>query len=296
MTPTDSLACALDGLAESLKHPKHVAALDPIRADAKAVLARFFKRQKRLVVGNLGYELRVLAKHNPNVAEAHRDGTHLEYLMSADHVRRLREAADEDAKAAVLTTAVPDNYALPNAVTKGLSVDYESAMTAALAAGYDTLATDLAVAERSISADVTAEYLRERSLEALATQLSGTTVARIQTALADAYEAGADYDGLVSAVTDTFDEMAETRAGLIAQTAMNAAYNAGRKQLGLDLGFNEKSWACDGPNPCAVCLENEADGWIGIDETFSSGDDIPVAHPGCYCSLDVRASAGALAA
>lgn len=305
MTPETQLAEALDNLAdellgelyrvrESLKHPKHADQLAPIRADAETVLARFFRRQRRLLLKTLEPALRIVAGSNPNVKEA--AGKGLQHFMSADHVRRLREASADDAKEAIFA-ALPDDYLLPLAATNGMTVDYGKALTSALTAGYDTLAADFAAgADQTISADVTAAYLRERSLEELATQLSGTTVSRLQNALADAYEDGADFDGLVEAVKDEYADMAVTRAQTIAQTGMNSAYNAGRKQLGLDLGFNQKSWSCDGPNPCLVCLANEAEGWIGMEESFSSGDDIPIAHPGCYCSLDVRSKTEAKAA
>lgn len=306
MTPETQLARALDSLAdallaeaprrvrESLKHPRHADVLAPIRADAKAVLARFFKRQRALVARSLAPALRTLALREADIDVGKL--TVSEFIYGG--VKNLpslsaREASD-DAKAAV-RVAVPDGAALPDVVTSAMSLDYTAALTAALAGGYDTLASDLA-SERTLSADVTAAYLRTRSLETLAAELEPTTVARLQTALADAYEAGEDFDGLVDAVRETFADMADARAGTVAQTAMNSAYNAGRKQLGLDLGFDEKSWSCDGPNPCEECLANQDDGWIPIEDAFSSGDDLPTLHPGCYCSLDVRASAGALAA
>jgi hypothetical protein len=53
-------------------------------------------------------------------------------------------------------------------------------------------------------------------------------------------------------------------------------------------GLNEKSWETESGNPCEVCLANVDDGWIDIDDTFSSGDDAPTAHPGCMCDLNYR--------
>jgi hypothetical protein len=279
---TQGFAAADDAetpVRESLKHPAHAAVLDPIRTTAKAVLARFFKRQRALFVKTLGPALKTLALRE-----------------TSQNWDDLREASDEsDAAKAAVQIALPDGTALPNAVTAAMAVDFTTVLESALTGGYDSLASESQSTD-SISADVTATFLRERSLETLASQLEPTTVSRIQTALADAYEAGEDYDGLVEAVRAEFDDMANARAGTIAQTAMNSAYNAGRKQLGVDLGFDEKSWSCDGPNPCEECLANQDEGWIGMDETFPDGSDMPVGHPGCYCSLDVRASAEALAA
>ena len=86
---------------------------------------------------------------------------------------------------------------------------------------------------------------------------------------------------------------ADVRAGMIAQTEMNAAYNAGRKQLGIDMGFNEKAWDPDGTACEEICVPNVLDGWIDMDEEFESGDSEPPGHPNCDCSLNVRFNADA---
>ncbi|MDE2100869.1 MAG: hypothetical protein KGL39_26720 [Patescibacteria group bacterium] len=36
---------------------------------------------------------------------------------------------------------------------------------------------------------------------------------------------------------------------------------------------------------CDICVENEAEGPIELDEDFESGDDCPPAHPNCRCIL-----------
>jgi hypothetical protein len=288
------LARALDSLAESLRVPKHLDVLAPLRARAKAVLARYFERERDLLLAEIEPALRSVAAGNPNVKEAAQAWTLRNGFLSAPLAQRLREASAEDAKRAIVAV-LPDASKLPSAVTQGLAVDYEATMRAAIAAGFDGQAADLGAA-RTISADVTAAYLRERSLEALASKMAATTVERIQTALATAYEAGADYDGLVAAVKDEYAGMTDRRAATIAQTGMNAAYNAGRVQLGLDMGFDEKAWSIDGTLACDDCLANVAMGWIGIGMPFLSGDEFPPLHPNCDCSIDVRASSAAVAA
>lgn len=265
--PAKSAKAKSTKVAESLKHRKHARQLRPIRAIAKTVLARYFRAQKRALVKQIGPHLRILADR-----------------------QRITEA-DKEAKDAV-SAALPDGTLLPIALTGGMSADYGAALSSALNAGYDTLASDEGAA-KELSVDVVEEYLRDHSLAKLSGEINGTSVDRLRNALADAYEAGGDYEDLVQAVTDEFADFAGPRAELIAQTEMNSAYNTGRKQLGLDLGFNEKSWATDGPAPCPECVGNTLDGWIGMDEPFSSGDDMPTAHPGCYCSLDVRLNADA---
>lgn len=258
------LISALDNLSESLKHPKHESKLNPLRELAAKVLARFFRRQQRLLLKQIR--------------------THLKHVVT----RKVTEASKESKDA--ISFALPDGSLLPFALTDGMTVDYGRVLSAALEAGYDTLAADLAM-DKTISPDVTAEYLRQNSLTKLTGNFASTTVDRLRNALADAYEAGAGYEGLVQAVKDEYVGFSSVRAGMIAQTEMNAAYNVGRKSLANDLDFNEKWWSCDGPNPCEQCLANQAQGWIPIDEDFESGDDLAPSHPGCYCSNDFRIAA-----
>ena len=82
------------------------------------------------------------------------------------------------------------------------------------------------------------------------------------------------------------------RADRIARTELSDAYNFGQLDSmrqarlgGLLPGEPEKSWIAGGPRPCEICLGNEADGPIPIDNTFSSGDDRPTAHPCCACAV-----------
>jgi hypothetical protein len=132
-----------------------------------------------------------------------------------------------------------------------------------------------------IGEDVVQTYLSDNSLSKLTGNIDPTTIERLRTALADAYDAGADFEGLVDAVKETYDGFSTTRAQMIAQTEMNAAYNAGRKQLGIDLGFNQKAWDPDATACEAVCVPNVLDGWIAMDDEFDSGDDAPPSHPNC---------------
>ena len=237
---------------ESLKHPKHAEALQPIRARAAHALKRFFRAQKRALLKQI----------KPNL-------------------RSMREA-DDDAKDKA-ARIIPDQ--LPPSITRGIGFDYAGALRSALSAGYESIDVD---ASPELAEDVVQTYLSDHSLTRLTGDFDATSVDRLRNALADAYQSGANYDGLVKAVQDEYAGFSSVRAGMIAQTEMNNAYNAGRKQLGLDMGFNEKSWNPDGTACIEICMPNVLQGWISIDEDFASGDDAPSAHPNCDCSLDVR--------
>jgi phosphohistidine phosphatase SixA len=261
----EALADVTEGvvsLAESLKHQKHAEVLEPIRGKAKAFMERMFRKQGRAVLKALKPGIRALTE--------------------AD--------ADDDAKAKarLLVTRADSVLALPIAQAQGAS--WDKLLSEAIRAAVTQMAGELALEGITISDDAMERYLRQNSLTNLSGGFADTTVQRLRDAIADAYAAGGGYSEVVDAAKQVFSDFTNVRAGLIAQTEMNDAYNAGRGMLARAAGFGEKAWSCDGPAPCPECLANAAEGWIGIEETFLSGDDEPTAHPGCYCSLDFRKS------
>jgi hypothetical protein len=256
-----------------LRHPKHATRLEPIRPRATRVLQRFFRRQGRAVLKAVKPAIRKLGVNG--VGKGVGKG-----------VEGLREASDDSKEKTA--GAIPDP--LPISMTSAMGFDYSRALGAALSAGYEGLSSELGT-ESELSEDVVKTYLTDNSLTRLTGDFDATTIQRLRTALADAYESGGGFNEMVQALRDTYSDFSETRAGLISQTEVNDAYNRGRRQLGEDIGADQKSWATDGPNPCIECIANAAQGWIGFDELFLSGDDAPTAHPGCFCSLDLRFSA-----
>ncbi len=242
-----------------LKHPTHAEKLAGPRNRATRALRTFFRRQSRLLLKQIKPKLQAMR-------EAETDGK--------------KKAAQ----------IIPDP--LPISITGGTSFDYSQALGSAIEAGYDVLRDELG-SDSTLAEDVVQNYLSDHSLTKLTGDFDATTVQRMRNALADAYDSGADYEGLVDAVKAEYAGFNDVRAGMIAQTEMNAAYNAGRKQLGLDMGFNEKAWNPDGSACLEICIPNVMDGWIGMDEDFESGDDSPPGHPNCDCSLDVRFNADA---
>ena len=257
-----------------LNHPKHANVLGPLRTKAQRVMRSYFRRQKRLVLASIKPALRKLTESRPSSYDIDPYG----------NVINIREEYDLEAKQKT-AKAIPD--LLPLTLTDGMRIDYTKALTAALEGGYEGLAEELG-SDSAIAEDVVQTYLADHSLTNLTGGLDETTVERLRNALADAYESGGDYEALVKAVQDEYAGFNDVRAGMIAQTEMNAAYNAGRKQLGLDMGFNEKAWDPDGTACPEICIPNVIAGWIPIEDDFESGDDAPPGHPNCDCSLSVR--------
>jgi hypothetical protein len=87
------------------------------------------------------------------------------------------------------------------------------------------------------------------------------------------------------------------RAQLIARTEISNAVNQSQiadiksRIVEGDLPEQmEKRWSAIGDERTSDgCLENEAEGWIPIDDVFPSGDTEPPRFPGCRCGLQFRA-------
>lgn len=81
----------------------------------------------------------------------------------------------------------------------------------------------------------------------------------------------------------------KTRAALIARTEISrannygslAGYIAARDKAKIQL---QKAWSPD-LEACDVCIANEDDGPIDLEDEFFSGDLAPPAHPNCECSI-----------
>lgn len=84
------------------------------------------------------------------------------------------------------------------------------------------------------------------------------------------------------------------RAELIAVTEVGQAYEEGQKvviagmqERGMAM---EKAWLAvdDDHLEYPMCGDNEAQGWIPVEDAFQSGHDSPLAHPACRCSCLYR--------
>lgn len=165
---------------------------------------------------------------------------------------------------------------------------YEAAISSAIMGAARVLQDEMEASPATVPSSFAAEYLRDNSLSKLTGEIAATTKDRLQTALADAWEAGGSYEQIVGAVKDTFQDFSQVRADMIAQTETNDAYNAGRREAAEKMGFNEKSWETESGNPCPTCTTNEEEGWILFDQAHASGDDEPTAHPNCECIENYR--------
>lgn len=200
----------------------------------------------------------------------------------------LREADEPDRaslEADIAASLGPHVYIHP--VTAAEQETFSGAVTAAIDSGSAAAADMLGTAAPGTESFI-AEYLKDGGFSRLTGDLDRTTVDRLASAVADAYESGADFDGIVQAVKDSFSDATTRRAKMIAQTELNDAWNQSVVHFADQAGATQKEWEIN-PGACIVCVENAADGAIDFDAEFASGDDAPPAHPLCGCSILVHA-------
>jgi Phage Mu protein F like protein len=135
----------------------------------------------------------------------------------------------------------------------------------------------------AMTSEEAALYASVRAGE-LVTGINDTT----QQLIADAIETGIEdslgVDGTAALIRDVMDSMTTYRSQMIATTELNDAFSEAALRKLDRLGIEWKQWitatAC-----CDECAENEDESPIPIDDTFSSGDDRPPAHPNCRCAV-----------
>lgn len=105
--------------------------------------------------------------------------------------------------------------------------------------------------------------------------------------ITDAVSGKIELSDVEDAIADA-GAFSDDRAALIARTEITRANSYGSlggyqaaKASGVDV---KKAWLAD-DGACDVCLDNESDGVIDLDDQFSSGDDAPPAHPSCECAI-----------
>lgn len=113
-----------------------------------------------------------------------------------------------------------------------------------------------------------------------------TTRKRMITLIRDARLSLVDLNDLADMIESEFEGISATRAFGIANTEANQAMSSAQQAFLVENGFKTKQWVGAGPNTCPYCQQNEDDGPIPLEETFSSGDLHPPGHPGCECYED----------
>lgn len=163
---------------------------------------------------------------------------------------------------------------------------FDSAIRGVMRQGGVGLASQLLASIKGL--DLTREekaWIKQHGFVKLAADIDAYTKDLLATRIGEAYQSGATYEQIVQAI-ETAGAFDRKRAELIASTELNAAYNQGGLAMARQLGATAKRWDPLGGEVCDICLENEAESFIPLEDDFASGDDCPPAHPNCECVLE----------
>ena len=84
-------------------------------------------------------------------------------------------------------------------------------------------------------------------------------------------------------------QFSRARADMIARTETATAFGQGQMTAAKSQNKNEKRWVTQSDEAVDLdCVINAADGWIGMEQPFSSGQDTVPAHPSCRCTVVYR--------
>lgn len=135
------------------------------------------------------------------------------------------------------------------------------------------------VNERSVA------YAEETGAE-LVTEITEATRDRLRILVRDAIENAQGVNDLKASIEES-EAFSADRAELIARTEIGNAHMAGALEAATDSGLELKKKSIRGSQDfdCEICGDNEDDGAIALTELFSSGDEAPLFHPNCECSL-----------
>ena len=250
---------------KSLRHPDHAVAIEPIKKRVKAVMARYFNRQKAAILD----DIRLRFWHHEMPLREDSGG------RKTKGQKRAEELLPESLSPLTFSSTHAEDAA------------YQYAIQRAIAAAQKQVAAEIEY-DGTIGENTVTKYLEEHSLSKLTGDIAETTKQRLRSAIADAVDGGGNADDIVESIQNEMADFSDYRANLIAQTEVNAAYNFGRHALADEAGMNEKKWATENITPCLVCIANQLQGWIPITDNFLSGDTYPPGHPGCYCNGDYR--------
>ncbi len=265
----NDLAALLEAAApypwRGLRHPKHARIIAPARRKVERVLRHYFHRQMEALLAEVKPKImmREVTAHWDFVPIQPREASG-GGMLYAGHL--------------LPTSIAPLRFPVTSVETDEFNDAIEQAIKGAAASmNVGKLVVD----------DAVSRWLRDNSLTKLTGDFSTTSINRLRDAVADAWDAGGSFEQITRAIQDTFQDFSDTRAGMIAQTEVNDAYNNGRIYTAVNAGFDQKAWDPDG-EACELCMGNVDAGWIGIDEDFPSGDMAPTAHPNCDCSIDFQ--------
>lgn len=235
------------------------------------------------------------------------------FLEAAEDVAKQR--LEQQLQLMAASTFADEGAAFAQAVAAGR--DVEAATEIALTAGREALqkaiqaATEQAITQAmqeqatalGIAFDLknprAVAYAQQHAAE-MVTRIDDETRSQIKALVIQGTDEGWSYDKIAKEITARFAQFAEpkpqqhidSRAHLVAVTEIGNAYEEGNAIVARDLAKvlpMEKYWQTVGDSRVSAgCQENQAAGWIPLDQAFPSGDERPLRFPGCRCTALYR--------
>ncbi|MGE4535419.1 phage minor head protein [Halomonas sp.] len=246
-------------------------ALKPIERRLELAMQRAFRRQGRVFVKKLA--------------------TLKDRFPTETSEARLSEAIEEWEWLALYAAAVQETL-------KAFTEPIDLAARRALRAGALHVLADAGVAlSFTLKNPRAVSFLKEYGAQRV-TKINETTRDYIKSVVTQGVEEGWSYDKMARAITARYEEFAvgqpqqhiASRAHLVAVTEAGEAYCEGNMEVAQDLeaaGLTMmKKWSTVGDSKVSDgCRDNEAVGWIPLNQAFPSGHQRPLRFPGCRCDL-----------
>lgn len=127
----------------------------------------------------------------------------------------------------------------------------------------------------------------------LITQLNDTTKQDIKDVLTASADANLTNTAQTKAIKAILVSYETSRSALVGSYESLRAFNLGSWQAMRDSAATgvkyDKLWLTAGDDKVEQeCLDNAAQGWIGLSVVYNDGIQCPPAHVGCRCALDYR--------
>lgn len=113
--------------------------------------------------------------------------------------------------------------------------------------------------------------------------IAQTTRDNLRSVLSNGIASGMTPEQIAQAISENDPSFGPARSRMIARTETAAAQEEGRTAYFKAAGIKQKQWSDQ--DGCEVCQANAAQGPIGINEDFQSGDAHAPAHPHCRCTV-----------
>jgi HK97 family phage portal protein len=149
--------------------------------------------------------------------------------------------------------------------------------------GAETLIEDFSL---GISFDITSPFIPEffKGREMLITNINRETFEQLKNTLEEGLANGETIKELSNRVGNVYDVARGSRSKLIARTEVNTANNFGHMEAMRQAEIEKKEWVTAGDEKVRdEHVQNEADGCIGRNDTFSGTGESYPGEPNCRC-------------